>query len=68
MAKNVKESKQPPIEVAAIDPASNELVEIQALRHINTSLHGNIREGKTGKVSKALAKQLEEQGEAKIVK
>lgn len=69
MSKKAKDSKeQPQIEVAALDPASDELVEIQALRTINTSLYGNIREGQKGKVSAALAAQLEEQGEAKILK
>jgi hypothetical protein len=64
-----KESKVlPQVEVAALDPASEELVEIQALRQINTTLYGNIREGQKGKVSALMAKQLEKAGEAKIVK
>lgn len=68
MSKNVKESKLSPVEVAALDPASDELVEVQALRQVNTTLHGNIAAGKIGKVSALMAKQLEEQGEVKIVK
>lgn len=68
MSKNVKESKLSPVEVAALDPASDELVEVQAIRQVNTTLHGNIAAGKIGKVSALMAKQLEEQGEVKIVK
>lgn len=68
MSKNAKESKLSPVEVAAIDPASDELVEVQALRQVNTTLYGNISAGKRGKVSAAMAKQLEEQGEVKILK
>lgn len=69
MSKNVKESKRlQSVEVAALDPASEELVEVQALRQVNTTLHGNIREGQIGKVSALMAKQLEELGEVKIVK
>jgi predicted ABC-type ATPase len=63
-----KESKVlPQVEVAALNPADDKLVEIQALRQINTTLHGNIREGQTGKVSAIMAKQLVELGEAKFV-
>lgn len=68
MSKNVKESKVSPVEVASFDPASDELVEVQALRQVNTTLYGNIAAGKIGKVSALMAKQLEEQGEVKIVK
>jgi hypothetical protein len=69
MSKNPKESKRlQSVEVAALDPASDELVEVQALRQVNTTLYGNIREGKRGKVSAAMAAQLEEQGEVIIVK
>ena len=53
MSKNVKESKLSPVEVAAIDPASDELVEVQALRQVNTTLYGNISAGKRGKVCPA---------------
>lgn len=68
MSKNVKESKLSPVEVAAFDPASEELVEVQALRNVNTTLYGNIREGQKGKVSALMAKQLEKLGEVKILK
>lgn len=69
MSKQAKESKVlPQVEVAALDPSSDELVEVQALRNVNTSLHGNIREGQKGKLSAALAKQLEVLGEVKILK
>ena len=68
MSKNVKESKVSPVEVASFDPASDELVAVQALRQINTTLYGNIPAGKTGKVSALMAKQLEDQGEVKILK
>lgn len=81
MRKNVKESKLSPVEVAAFDPASEELaesklsdpaseelVEVQALRNVNTTLYGNIREGQKGKVSALMAKQLEQLGEVKILK
>jgi hypothetical protein len=57
----------PQVEVAVLNPADDKLVEIQALRQINTTLHGNIREGQTGKVSAIMAKQLVELGEAKFV-
>jgi hypothetical protein len=64
-----KESKsEPSVEVAAFSPKEDELVEVQALRQVNTTLYGNIREGQRGKVSALMAKQLEEQGEVKIVK
>lgn len=68
MSKNVKESKLSPVEVAAFDPTREELVEVQALRQVNTTLYGNIREGQKGKLSLTLAKQLEELGEVKILK
>ena len=69
MSKHFKESKRlQSVEVAALDPASDELVEVQALRQINTSLYGNIREGQKGKVSAVLARQLAELGEVVIVK
>lgn len=69
MSKNARESKGlPQVESAALDPATDELVEVQALRQVNTTLYGNIPAGKTGKVSALMAKQLEELGEVKIVK
>lgn len=69
MGKKEKESKAlPDIETAALDPSSDELVEVQALRQVNTTLYGNIAAGKIGKVSALMAKQLEEQGEVKIVR
>ena len=69
MSKKVKEAKsEPSIEVAAFVPSSDELVEVQALRHVVTSLYGPIGEGKKGKIGAALAKQLEELGEVEIVK
>lgn len=69
MSKKAKESKElPQIEVAALDPTSDELVEVQALRQVNTTLYGNIREGQKGKVSLILARQLEDLGEVKILK
>lgn len=69
MSKNPKESKRlQSVEVAALDPTGDELVEVQALRQVNTSLFGNISEGKTGKVSRALAEQLAENKEVRILK
>ena len=68
MSKREKEAKELHVETAALSPSQDELVEVQALRQVNTSLFGNIREGQTGKVSAALAAQLEELGEVKIVK
>ena len=69
MSKQAKESKAlPQVEVAAFDPSSDEVVEVQALRNVNTSIHGNIREGQKGKLSVALAEQLEALGEVKVLK
>jgi hypothetical protein len=54
-----------------VSPASSEeksvLVEVLALKNVNTSLYGNIREGHKGKVGFALAEQLEALGEVKVI-
>ena len=44
-----------------------ELVTIKALKQINLSVHGRFSEGQSGKVTKAVAEQLEKLGECEIV-
>lgn len=43
------------------------LVKVKALKNINTSLHGNIKEGKEGELPSDLAEQLFMNGDCEIV-
>jgi hypothetical protein len=47
--------------------SGGELVTIKALKSINLSVHGRFAEGQSGKVTKAVAEQLEKLGECEIV-
>lgn len=59
MAKNKKESVQPDQSpVAPSEEANAEFVEVIALRDINTTNYGNVREGKKASYPAEFAQQL----------
>jgi len=60
MAKKEKEKEESDLQTPPI-------VKVKALKNINTSLYGNIREGKEGELPANLAEQLCLNGDCEIV-
>lgn len=67
MAKVSNKKEEQPGVSPAVSEEKDVLVEVLALRQVNTSLYGSFREGQKGKVSFALAEQLAAAGEVKIL-
>jgi hypothetical protein len=62
MAKKEKEKEE-----SASQAPSDKTVKVKALKNINTSLYGNIKEGKEGELPANLAEQLYLNGDCEIV-
>jgi hypothetical protein len=67
MAKKVSENKEVSEQSEPLTSNEEVLIEVQALRQVNTSKYGNIPEGKKGKIGFELAEQLAALGEVKIL-